>query len=521
MNHALKVTTLVILSALAMGLAVQAGSLTMTILHTNDVHAHYDSFQPWGDVLQGGFARMKTAVDTVRDSTGNVLLLDAGDQFQGTLYFNVAGARVVADVMNAVGYDAMCVGNHEFDSGPGELASFIDLAEFPVLSANIDTSASADLASDIAAHHVFAFGDEQVGVIGLTTEQASELSSPGPNVLFTDVAAAAQAAVDALEAQGVNKIVALTHLGYSEDLLLGTRVSGIDVIVGGHSHTKMTNSADVVTYPNRILGADGAPVYVVTAQEWGKYLGQLEVAFDEAGFVTSATGTPLFIDESIAEDAAVLDILSVYSAEIDTLKSTVIGQSSDLLNGERADVRGKETNLGNLICDAILWRTASSGAQIALQNGGGIRATVSPGDVTMGNVIEVLPYGNQITIVDLTGAQMLEALENGVSQIEDGAGRFPQVGGLRYTFSRTAPAGSRIQSVEILTDSRTYAALDPAAVYRVATNNYVANGGDGYSVLKAGFGRYDTGLLLSDTLAEYIEAHSPVSASLEGRITEK
>ena len=147
----------------------EAEPLKVTILHTNDLHAHYESFKPFGEPIQGGVARLAGAIESVRDETDNVLLLDAGDQFQGTLYFTVGGANVVADIMNEMGYDAMCIGNHEFDSGPTELARFIALAEFPVLSANINAMADSDLSGEILPYKLFFYGREPVAVIGLMT----------------------------------------------------------------------------------------------------------------------------------------------------------------------------------------------------------------------------------------------------------------------------------------------------------------------------------------------------------------
>ena len=491
--------------------------LELTILHTNDVHAHYES---WGDPIQGGAARLATAISDVRSEGGNTLLLDAGDQFQGTLYYNVGGSTIVADVMNALAYDAMCLGNHEFDSGPAETLAFIDRANFPVLSANIDASADASLSGQIEAYATFAFGDETVAVFGLTSETTSIASSPGPNVAFLDAVETAQRTAERLERRGIDKIIALTHLGYTRDVELAGRVEGIDIIVGGHTHTLLGGTdRSAGPYPTLVTSACGDPVLVVTAYEWGKLLGRLDVLFDADGVVVQALGAPVEIDGSLEENPVVAALLEPYVASIEALKSKTVGATDVELNGDRTSVRSQETNLGNLICDAMLWKTASLGAQVALQNGGGIRASVPAGIISMGHVLEILPYGNQISVLDLTGSQLVEALENGVSQVESGAGRFPQVSGLRYSFDPAGEAGHRILSVEILDNAASdYIAIDPAGLYVVATNTYLADGGDGFESFIAASARYDTGFLLSDMLAEYLEAMSPVSPALEGRI---
>jgi len=521
---------LLLLLGVALAGAVSAGlwlfegpdkTIDVTILHTNDVHAHYDPFEPWGEVMQGGVAHLATAVADIRGDERNVLLLDAGDQFQGTLFFTVGGASVVADVMNAVGYDAMCVGNHEFDSGSATLAELIAQADFPVLSANVDATADADLAPGVLPFALYRFDDTPVAVFGLTTEYTAVSSSPGPNVVFLDAVATARETVAQLEQVGIGIILALTHLGYEQDLELARSVSGIDIVVGGHSHTLLGSvEGSEGAYPTVVTGPDGDAVLVVTAQEWGKWLGRLDVSFTPDGRIASYYGEPVFIDAAIPADDAVASILDAYRPAIDALMTQTVGGTDVVLDGERDAVRSQETNLGNLICDALVWKTANQGVTIAIQNGGGIRATIPAGDVSMGQVLEVLPYGNQITILTLSGTQLWAAIENGVSQVASGAGRFPHVAGARFTYDPNAEPGSRVRSVDAWDEeSESYVPVDLAATYRVATNNYLADGGDDYSALTEASDRYDTGWLLSDTFAEYLTAVGNVSPQVEGRIT--
>jgi 5'-nucleotidase len=189
------------------------------------------------------------------------------------------------------------------------------------------------------------------------------------------------------------------------------------------------------------------------------------------------------------------------------------------LDGDRARVRSEETNLGDAIADAMLWKTSSQGARVALHNGGGVRASVPQGPVTMGQILEVLPFGNEISLVALTGRQLLDALENGVSQVEAGAGRFPQVSGLRFSFDPAAAAGERVRLVGVWDPKAgAYRALLPEETLIVATNDFLAGGGDGYAAFAAGADRYDTGWLLSDVLAEYVGEHSPLRVEVDGRI---
>ncbi len=493
--------------------------LELTILHTNDVHGHYQPSASSGQPSLGGAARMATLVADVRKNVAHSLLLDAGDQFQGSLLFTVGGTEVVSDVMNALGYDAMVVGNHEFDLGPAGLARFIDEAKFPVLSANIDATADPSLDGSIRPFDVFLFDGEVVGVFGLTTETTTTASSPGKDVVFEPVVRRARSVVAMLERQGVNKIIALTHLGYSQDLELAAAVDGIDVIVGGHSHTQLGAGNAETPYPTWATSATGDPVVIVTDGEWGQALGRLDVVFDASGRVITATGDPLPVDATVAEDAKVVALLAPYAARAQALIGEPLGTSDVDLDGDRTRVRSEETNLGDAIADAMLSKTAALGSEVALMNGGGIRSSIPRGAITMGQILEVLPFGNEIAIVTLSGRQLVAALENGVSQVESGAGRFPQVAGLRFAFDPAAAAGSRVGLVELWDRvMKAYRSLLPDEPVIVATNDFLAGGGDGYSSLAEGTGRYDTGWLLSDALAESVRQVSPLKIEIEGRI---
>ena len=497
------------------------GPITVTILHTDDTHAHLESFEPFKQPLQGGVARRYTAIQQVKAEGGNVILVDAGDAFQGTLFFNQWQGEEEAYFMNALGYQAMAVGNHEFDSGPEALAAFIQKANFPVLSANVDVSAEPALAGLIQPYTILEVAGEKIGVFGLTTESAAYISSPGPNVVFNDVVESAKATVAELEAQGINKIIALTHIGYNEDMALAAAVDGIDVIVGGHSHTLLGDMEGAKgPYPTVVTSPGGDTVLIVHAYEWGKYLGRLDVTFTADGKVESYSGAPIFIDESIAEDETIAADVARFAEPIEALKATIVGQTAVDLEGTRELVRSQETNLGNLICDAMLWKTATENTQICIQNGGGIRASIPAGDVSMGQVLEVLPFGNLIATFGLKGSDVWAALENGVSRYEDQKGRFPQVGGLRYTFDPSQPAGSRIVSVEVKNPDGSYSPIDLDAVYKVVSNDFLRHGGDGYDVFaENAIDPYDAGALLADAVAEYIGTYSPVSPAVEGRIT--
>jgi 5'-nucleotidase len=496
----------------------QPTSFSLTLLHTNDTHANIEPCTTTcsNPTNVGGVARRYTAIQQVKAQVSNVLLVDAGDYFQGTLFFNYWQGQEASHFMNLLGYQAAAIGNHEFDSGPPALARYIQAANFPVLGANIDASTQVSLTGLIEPYTVVQVGGESIGIFGLTTEETPILSSPGPNVLFNDHVAAAQATVAALQGMGVNKIVALSHLGYTVDQPLGAAVSGIDVIVGGHSHTPLGPMPGAVgPYPTVVTSPAGQPVLVVSAWEWGKYLGRLDITFDDAGVVQSYQGAPILIDSTVAEDPAIAAEVAVYKEPINQLQNTVIGQTEPLLEGTRAIVRTRETNLGNLICDALLWKTEAQGTQICITNGGGIRASIQAGDVTIGQVLTVLPFGNTVATLGLLGSDVIVALENGVSQYQTQAGRFPQVGGMRYVFNPDLPVGSRIVSAEVENPDGSFSPIDPATIYQVTTNDFLRRGGDGYTVFFTNaIDPYDTWAVMADSVIEYIQA--PEAAGGQG-----
>jgi 5'-nucleotidase len=518
------------LAYLASGITVHGAgpeTYTLRVIHTNDHHARIEPVTggtPPAPV-HGGVSRRKTLLDAIRAEGGNQLLLDAGDVFQGTLYFNQYRGLADLEFYNAMGYQAMAIGNHEYDVGQQPLADFIKGATFPLLSANTRTDASSPLDGLIQPWTVIWVGGKPIGIIGATTEETAVLSSPGPGVTFTNAIEAVRQGVQSLRAQGVTTIIALTHIGITFDRELARQVDGISAIIGGHSHTPMgpmlsTPAADR-PYPEVIASPSGKPVVVATDWEWGRWLGDLTLGFDANGELTRVVAAnPTEVKAAVEPDPGFEQRIAVLRQPIEALRQTRVGEAAVALNGARADVRSKETNLGNLIADSTLAKTRAAGAQVAIVNGGGVRTSIDAGEVTLGEVLEVLPFGNTLVVMSVTGAQLTEALENGVSQVEQTAGRFPQVGGMRYSWDASQPAGSRVTGIQVSDGQGSFTALDPAASYRLVVNNFIATGGDGYAVLNRGTDVVNTGFLDSDVLAEYIAANSPVSAEVEGRIVQ-
>ncbi len=456
---------------------------------------------------------MQTAIDAARTRTNNSILVDGGDQFQGTLFYTYYKGALAAEMMNQMGYDAMTVGNHEFDDGPEVLRGFMDAVNFPILMSNADVSGEEMLAGKLAKSTVIERGGEKLGLIGLTPHDTDELASPGPNVVFTDPVSAVQGEVDKLAEMGVNKIIVLSHSGYGVDLRVAAETTGIDVIVGGHTNTLLSNSNERAEGPYPTMVGSTA---IVSAYAYGKFLGELNVTFNDAGEVTEAVGEPIIMDAAVAQHESTVARIAEAAVPLEEVRNRVVAETAEAIDGERGSCRAAECAMGNLIADAMLARVKDQGIQIAIQNGGGIRASIDAGEVTMGEVLTVLPFQNTLSTFHVTGAVVVEALENGVSQYEDGAGRFPQVAGMTFTFDVAQEPGSRISDVMV-----GGAPIDPAASYGVVSNNYVRNGGDGYKMFRDATHVYDFGPDLADVTAEYMAAMGPVKPMLDGRITAK
>lgn len=524
---------------LGMTAAAQA-DFTMTVLHINDLHSRilpinkYDSTCGQEDLAEnkcfGGFARVAKVLNDRRDAIeaggGHVLVMDAGDQFQGSLFYTNYKGQAAVELMNMTGFDVMTIGNHEFDDGPQGFLEFLNKAQFPIVSANTVAAQDSILFEKYPTHAVFTKGDEKIAVIGALAEDTDETSSPGDKISFQDTAEAVQPLVDRLEASGINKIILLSHLGLPRDIEVAGQLRGVDLIVGGHSHTLLSNANDKAAgpYPTLAPSADGKQTPIVQAYAYSKFVGEIELTFDDEGNLTAYKGDTVLLDQSFPEDDAMKARIAELNAPLEMIRSKEIGMSSDVIDGERNSCRSGECAMGSLVADAMLWkaRQTGGGADIALQNGGGVRASIDGGAVTMGEVLNVLPFQNTIATFKIKGADLIDALENGFSKVEEGAGRFPQVAGMRVTWDAAAAPGGRVVSVEVGSEADGFAPLDMEKVYSVVTNNYMRNGGDGYAVLRdKAMNAYDYGPGLEEALADYIALQSPVDAALHNRIIKK
>ncbi|OCS90904.1 hypothetical protein A6K76_01540 [Caryophanon latum] len=521
----------------------EAAAFNLTVMHQNDIHANLDNMP-----------KTVTAVESVRAENENALLLNAGDSFSGTLYFTEFEGQADIAMLNLLGVDAFTLGNHEFDLGASEnghqaLVNFIKAANFPVLTANIDFSKDAKFDGlftdgvtenaengEIYSAIVKEVDGEKVGIFGLTTAETADISSPG-SIAFENYIEEAQKAVDALEEQGINKIIALTHLGYDDnatvdnDLELAKHVDGIDLIVGGHSHTQLDEATVIDT--NAAGEAKDATI-ITQAYQYNEFLGTVNVAFDENGAViVEETSSELLkiADFEANEEAAA--ILAPFAAKIEEMRTTSIGvettealtnpRSSDEGNEAGISVRNSETALGNYITEGMLQRAQQLNQNVvmAFQNGGGIRASIDAGDVTVGEVLTVLPYGNTLATMDVTGEELKLAFEHSFKEYPKESGGFLHVAGARVTADPAQPVGERIVSIEYKNAEGEYVAITAEETYTVATNAFTAKGGDGFDMFATAYaeGRVtDLGLSDWENFRDYLQQQTEITNTPKGTI---
>lgn len=573
--------------------AAEAKPLSLTILHVNDHHSHLDpesvklnlltanGKREAIDVEYGGFARVTAAVQSLAGASRNVLKIHAGDAVTGDLYFNLSNGKADAEMMNTVCFDSFTLGNHEFDNTDSGLKTFINYlhagsCKTPVLSANVKFASSSALAGGpVKASTVVERDGQKIGIVGLTIADKTKNSSrPDAGTTFDNEAAAAQAEINRLRAQGINKIVVASHVGYTGELALAKQLSGVDVIVGADSHTLLGPKERMQTvgltpegdYPTRVTDKDGKPVCVVQAWQYSYVVGELKVDFDKNGDVSNCQGTPhvligdtfkrgatpvtdaeaALIRQDIAAsgvlrmttpDAAAAARLATYKTEKDALGQKVValapanlclrrvpGSKRDATRSSLGDVCNKDANViahggdvQQLVAQAFLERgKAFFNADISIQNGGGVRIDLPAGNVTVGNIYSVLPFKNTLVQLKMTGAEVKATLEDAIAAVvANNTGSYPYTGGLRWNADLNQPAGSRLSQLEVKTAAG-YVPLDPAKTYSVVTINFLADGQDGYTTMKSvtGARRTEVGLDYAEAFLTYVDGLPGTSKQL-------
>ncbi len=479
--------------------------ISIEILHSNDTHSFAAGVNDRGnacdhdEVCCGGYARIAEAIRTAKVKNPDAIALDAGDKWQGTLFFSTGGPDLIEAYQSEIPWDAATIGNHEFDAGCERLKTFVERTPFPTLAANIvrknDCPLSEALSPEgalkpyiIKTIHGLQGEEIKVGIFGLANNEAVEISNACPATEFLSCEEAARRAVKALEAEGIQHIIALTHEGYEEDQALARAVPQIDVIVGGHTHSLLGEGlpGSEGPYPTVVEHEDGSRTLVVQAKCSTEYLGRLCADFDDKGRVVGWRGSA----ERLLPDAPRSKLIEAITAEavkaIDGFRLEKITENRNIYADGLDPCRYGECLSGMLTADAFLEFGRAYGARIAILNSGAIRSALPLGPVDRGTIREMHPFGNLLAVLDIPGAVLLAALEHGLSSETVDGPRLLQVAGMRYQVDPKAPVGRRLIKAEVKSlNGSGWDPVDPASVYRTATESYLAEGGDKFAMLSS------------------------------------
>jgi len=566
-------------------------AVDLRVIHTNDHHSYLDSSSydltinnvPTR-VDMGGFSRLSTVIEEERND--HSIVVNSGE-LSGTLYFSLFKGEPDFKIFNELHLDGYTLGNHEFDEGDGRLAELIAMANFPILSSNMTPEQNSPLYAvkdDIKPYVIKNIDGEKIGIIGvLKVEKTKNSSLASDDVTFTEEITAANQAVAELEAQGVNKIVLVSHVGYYNDIVFAQNVPGLDIIVGGDTHSLIGAESEleqiglsrvyandqtgpfagythdgiaeldtIGAYPTLVTGPEGDPVYVVTAWSYARAVGILDVGFSAEGIVENISGNIVIpigatfqqkdasnayvevsdtvkseilaaVDASpilrVAEvNPAIETILEPYREEMIATQEKVVGSVSETMSNTRiptAFAAGETPTgsyAGQVVADAF--KRTNIAIDVAIQNAGGVRANLLEGDITLGQLIEVLPFSNTVVMIKMTGSDIVKVLNEGAyySLNSGSTGAFPYASGLRYDVNLSGDETHVITNVEVQDRvSGVWSDIAADTVYTVATNSFTAQGKDNYltfaAVREADSTVYeDTSILYYVPLLDYFES---------------
>lgn len=483
--------SLILSLALTLGFATYSTQVfaddakTITIIHTNDVHGRAE-----GDEKELiGYAKLKTFFDEQKSKNPNTVLVDAGDTVHGTIFANISEGKNMVNLMNEIGYLVSVPGNHDFNFGYEKLVDFSKQAEYDLLCANVVTKEGKN---DFKPNMIKDIDGVKIGFFGLATPETRFKSSPKntEDVEFLDYIEVAKEQVKELNQKGADLIVAVTHLGIDESSIersdiLAEQVEGIDLIVDGHSHTLLKEGKKVKN------------TLIVQAGEYLKNIGVVNVEVKD-GIVEDIKANVVTFDDAkkIKADEKITSEIKKFADENKPFLDKKVGSTETELVGVREKVRTGETNLGDLITDAM---KDSTSADLAITNGGGIRASMKQGDIKMGDVLTSFPFTNFVVGLEVKGDVVKKALEHGVDKAPEPAGKFPHVSGVTFVYDTEKPAGERVSDIMVNGQE-----LDNDKTYKLATNDFLAIGGDDYKMFK-GQKKFAENALLSDVLVEFIK----------------
>ncbi|ETN57989.1 apyrase [Anopheles darlingi] len=520
----------------------------VTIIHVNDFHARYEETNERstrckpdeGERCIGGYARIVSRVKSLRQEYAdrNPIYLNAGDNYQGTLWYTLLRWNVTAHFLNLLPADVMTLGNHEFEHGIAGLVPFLDVIQSPIVVANIDDREEPALQGKYQKSIVLERGGRRIGIVGVIHHLTHTMGMT-EKVRFLDEVEQLRTEIEHLRSTGVDLIIVLSHCGLEIDRKIARELPEVDVIVGGHSHTFLYNGT-TETFPDR--AEDTYPVVVeheaagerhrrtliVQAASYAKYVGRITVYFDANGDIVEWDGNPEFLDESVPQDEEVRRELVPWREQVDVQANRQIGYSAVALS--RDECAWSECNFGNFMTDGYIAHYATESAKhptvgawsevaIAINTGGGMRTSLSAGNLTFDDLVTAVPFEDTVDSFDLLGRHLLEVFEHSASRY--GKTDMMQVSGLKVVYDIRRPEGTRVLSIDVRCKHCAvprYEPLEMDRVYRVATGTYIRNGGSGYTMIPEHATNLRVGPVDVSVLEEYVRKMSPVTCGTEGRI---
>jgi 5'-nucleotidase / UDP-sugar diphosphatase len=501
----------------------------VTIIHVGDTHSHLEGATLFCQhdsenlsIELGGYDLIGQVVREEKGKRGKTIFMHSGDLIVGTRYFREFKGRSDIEMMNRILLDVMVLGNHEFDKGIEFLTSLLKEAEFPVLCANIEINDVPELENIVKPYIITGSWPWKNGIIGVGTPDTARISSPGEKIKFLDPAKSVKKYIEILKEKGVNRIFVLSHLGFEEDKKLAGEVSGIDVIIGGHSHTLLGYTGLECLgvkgdYPETVKAPDGKKVLIAHAWDHSRALGKLHIEFDMWGNITSWDGetafllrkgtevpfrqhrSPTNIFKEVAPDEDLAKMVENYRKIVSIEYEKLVGKIGEPLvhNWE------KGSDIAPLVSEAIFWKLTKEeiNIDVALQNAGGVRRSLGEGDVTLGDINDTLPFFNDIVVLKIKGDAFLKMVNNSMELISKGAhyGSFPYLYGMKYEIE-----DFKAVKFTVFREGE-FVSLDPDQYYTLATDSYIAYGGNGYEVLGEITERTVTDFIVSDVFAEFIK----------------
>uniref|UniRef100_A0A0K8RAN6 5'-nucleotidase n=1 Tax=Ixodes ricinus TaxID=34613 RepID=A0A0K8RAN6_IXORI len=544
---------LALLSISSAALSSSGDEFNITVLHTNDIHSHFLQSDGRGancsekkaakKECYGGIARIVTKVRELKESEENTLFFNAGDFYQGTVWYTVLKYEIVAAAMEKMMYNSVCLGNHEFDDGPEGLAPFLvrmEKANVTVLGTNLNTTREPIFENiTVVKHKIYDFNGVKMGVMGVVTRETITIARPG-HIEILDEILSIKEEIEVLKKLEVKIFALISHVGYDVDIKIAQAVKDLHIIVGGHTNTFLYNGESPAKdkpagpYPTKVDREDGSFALVTQDFWFGKYLGHLKLRFYGNGTLKDWSGNPILLNYTVEQDNATLQMLEPYREKVEKAGEEYIGFSKVLLEADNKICRLKECNMVNLIADSFLAFYADRNSTIqgawsdvnaAVVNAGITRKSIQQGKVLRRDIMAAMPFESSLVVLTMSGAQLRRMFDHGISKFTwygDPEGSFLQVSGMRVTYNFSYPEKCRTDKLEILCANCSvpkYETVEPNGTYRIVTTSFIANGGDGFTFDDDVKNSMETeGRMDVEVFTEHVRKISPIKTPEEGRI---